>query len=377
MEDQNNLAEQEEKVIYRFNTSNDCLFPVMKKCFGLSDMDIYYTIESEFDVFRRRLSYKKISYEKLKLALIPNQDKDRKEICFVFDSDKIESDGYARYIFDVLIPLLDKESTYSILYGDYIDILDNQSMLHKFLDETMVCYRHTEYRYSAQFFLVYFNRLTKNQYERIVEGLAQKPWFIGYVDITHGSSFKSYVSMILINLCVKCQNKIIASHPADYLDEDNINMKGYSFEKYGFEFVSINEESFNQFLNYKIETEIIDDNDISFSFNALFPKFDTTQKLKMSVNDSKWYKYLMDKENGKGVILEKLGYSDDDKEEFIKRIYKKICCNYLYNLRRNKQGVLLFNVCIELPTVSGNMRKTMVGLKYLPEIGEMQIITVT
>lgn len=47
------------------------------------------------------------------------------------------------------------------------------------------------------------------------------------------------------------------------------------------------------------------------------------------------------------------------------------------NLRQNEYGDLLFNVCIELQTEDKHIRKTTVALKYIPENGEMYIITIT
>ena len=44
---------------------------------------------------------------------------------------------------------------------------------------------------------------------------------------------------------------------------------------------------------------------------------------------------------------------------------------------RNEYGVMIFDVCVELPTINGHMRKTTVALKYLPDSGEMQVITIT
>ena len=34
------------------------------------------------------------------------------------------------------------------------------------------------------------------------------------------------------------------------------------------------------------------------------------------------------------------------------------------------------NVCVDLPTINGNFRKTTVALKYHPNTGEMSIVTV-
>lgn len=180
-------------------------------------------------------------------------------------------------------------------------------------------------------------------------------------------------------MCIKNKEVFILQHPEDYSDEENINIKGYPFEENGFSYVSINEASFKQFLSYKIETEILDKNDVGFSFNALFPKFDSFDKIKLRIDDEKWGKYLVDKEgkSSKGVILEKLGFTCSQKDEFEEIIYRKICDNYLYNLRQNEHGALLFNVCIELPTQEGNVRKTTIAMKYIPDNGEMYVVTVT
>lgn len=367
----------ESSEIYRFNTSDNCIYQIMKQCFGLSDENVYDSIMMDFNLLQMRLKMKNISYDKLKLALIPNQDKDRKEICFIFDTNKLEGGNYGKYIFSKLLPLLDKESTYSILYGDYIDLFNNEYVLFSMLRDTIVCCNILDYRQSNQFFIVYINRLTQNQYTAIIDGLSRYLWFVGYVDATHQSLFKSYISNVIGNLCIKNKNKIILPHPVDFSDEENINLNGYPYEENNFTYVSINEESFNLFLSYKIETELIDSNDIGFSFNALFPKFDSYEKIVLKIDDDKWNKYLTDKDKGKGVILEKIGYTKEQKNRFVEEIYRKICKNYLYNLRRNEYGDLLFNVCVELLTQNGNKRKTTIAIKYIPENGEMHIVTVT
>lgn len=369
------------ETIFTFNTSDFLMYPVMKSYFQLSDKEVYNNIQCDFQLLQERLAKKKVSYVKLKGALIPNQDKEKCEICLIIDSGQIQKADYGGYIFKRLLPLLDKKSTYSILCGDYIDISHNareyQDSLKNALEEVMSRLNVSDFQYSGQYYLVYFNRLSKTQRTKIIEGLKEFPWFTGYADLTYGSLFKTYISNILCHLCIKCQGQIIASHPSDYLDEENQNLSCYPYIENGFSFVSINEESYGSFLSYKIETEVPDKEDIGFSFNALFPKFDSYEKIQLNVKDDKWNKYLTDTEKGKGRILETLGYTQPDREKFIKEIFKKICSNYLYNLTQNEYGDLIFDVCIEIPTVNGNVRRTTIALKYLPDTGEMQIITVT
>lgn len=161
------------KKIYTFNTSDSVRYSVMKSGFNLSDKEVYHVISDAFELLQKQLSIKKIQYEKLKGALIPNQDKDKFETCLIIDSSQIKNDNYGQYVFEKLLPLLDKESTYSILCGDYIDILhgkyESQLRLRQALNEVIYRCNRSRYQYSGQYYLIYFNRLTGNQRWMIVK----------------------------------------------------------------------------------------------------------------------------------------------------------------------------------------------------------------
>lgn len=369
-------------MIYTFDAKGFLLYPLMKSVLKLSDDSVYKSIQDGFQILLKQLDRKGISYNALKGALIPNQDKDRFETCFVIDSAQIDCADYRNYVFEKLIPLLDKESTYSILDGDYVDCLktcrsDSQQLLYREMNDVLTRCHRSEYGNSSQYFLIYINRLTGNQRWKIVEGLYQYSWFTGFADVTHSSCFKSYISNILMSMCIKNRNDIILPHPSDCSDEENVNTLGVPFETNGFKVLSINEDSYGAFLSYKIESEVPDKEDVGFSFNALFPKFDSFEKIHLKISDDKWNKYLTDKEKGKGQIIELLGYKSIDKDSFMKEVFQHICANYIYNLKENEFGDLLFNVCVELPTVNGHIRKTTIALKYHPDIGVIEIITIT
>ena len=95
------------------------------------------------------------------------------------------------------------------------------------------------------------------------------------------------------------------------------------------------------------------------------------------ISDDKWDKYLTNKENGKGRIVESLGYTAVENERFTREIFKQICANYIYNLKKNAYGDLMFNVCVELPTTNRRQRKTTIALKYHPDTGTMDVVTIT
>lgn len=369
-------------MIYTFDAKGFLLYPVMKSYFYLSDEDVYETVQDGFETLQKRLALKNIQYDELKGALVPNQDKDKFETCFVIDSSQINVSDYGYHVFKELIPHLDKKSTYSILSGDYIDSLSRQypgtqQLLRSAMNDVLARCHESTYRHSSQYYLIYVNRLSGEQRLKIVEGLYSYSWFTGFADVTHNSIFKSYISNILTSVGIKNKDKIIMSHPSDYADEENINMRGFPFEDNGFLLSSINDDSYGAFLNYKIESEVPDKDDVSFSFNALFPKFDSFEKIDLNISDDKWSKYLTDKEKGKGQIVELLGYDLDDKERFIKEVFKQICANYIYNLKENQYGDLMFNVCIELQTINSHIRKTTIALKYHPDTGVIDVVTIT
>lgn len=369
-------------MIYSFNSKDNVIFSVIKSAFELSDTAIYKSIAAEFDVLLHRLQIKKISYESLKSALTPTQEKGKFEMCFVVDTTQISESSYGYTVFEKLLPLLKNKSTFSILCGDYIDVLnhpDSQIFLKQLLNNSITQSNPTKYQYSNQYFLIYFNRLTQNQYQSIVDALSVYSWFVGYVDVTYDSYFKSYISHVLVHSFIKNENVIITSHPSDCSDDENLNSIGYPFKENGFSVISINEDSFHLFLSYKIDSLSPDQEDISFSFNALFPKYISLSDLKFEVSKDKWEKYLTicDAKNGKkGDIVKKLGFDVDDMERFKREIYKHICMNYIYNLEYNGY-CLKFNVRIELITLSGNKRKTTIALMYTPDDNEISIITLT
>lgn len=366
-------------MIYTINTKGFLLYPVAKSYFEMSDENVYEMINEEFITMVNRLKKHGVDYSRLKRALIPNQDKDNNEVCLVFDSSLIDSNWYGLKIYEKLLPVLDKESTYSILAGDYIDILENkesQRFLFEILSEVLQVCNDSCYQHNSQYFLIYINSITDNQLKTILEGLQEIEWFYGYALLNKNSRFKTYLSFILCYECIKAKDTVIICHPSDYSDDEIINMRGYPFEENGFKIVSINEESFGPFLSYKIEATIPDKEDISFAFNALFPKFDSMEKLEINLSDGKWG-YLNSEQKGKGGILQSFSFEDMSKEEFATILYKHICKNYIYNLRVNEYGDYLFNVCVELLTRDGKVRKTTVALKYKPDCGQVDVVTIT
>ena len=166
-------------------------------------------------------------------------------------------------------------------------------------------------------------------------------------------------------------------HPSNCRAEETLNPQQFLFVSNGFSVCSINEDSYGAFLSYKIESTVPDEQDVAFSFNALLPKFDSLEKMNLNITEERWAQYLTNTETGKGKIIETLGYHAEEKARFQKEVFKQICANYIYNLNQNSHGAWLFDVCVELPTKNGHRRKTMVALKYAPDTGTVDVVTIT
>ena len=98
----------EQKEIYRFNTSDDMGYLLLKQALRLTDEDIYNNIALHFELMQEQLKQKGILYKNLKSALVPNQDKNRNEICFIFDAEKVRMGFYGIHIFQKMRKNSDK-----------------------------------------------------------------------------------------------------------------------------------------------------------------------------------------------------------------------------------------------------------------------------
>lgn len=358
-------------MIYTLNARGNVMLPVLKQTFRLTDQQSYREINKIFTDMNTVLKSKGIVYENLKSALIPVH-KDHYEIAFIFDSSKIESSWYGYKIFSALIPALNKESTYSILVGDIIaDSLDQAIIRQLLLTNLKKCHE-TVYMHSTQYFVVYINNLTKNQIDVILTALTNEEYFIGYVDMTFGSFLKTILAHCLVPHVIKHRNIILQPHEVDRPDDENINISSYPYEDSGFIINSINEDYFGLLLSYKIESLYTDDEDLSFSLNAIFPSYQPALVLPLLIPEAKLV-YLMTEK--KDIFLS-LGLIDYTADKLRQLIVNRMSQSYLYNLEYLEEyGVPKFNVSLELNTLSGSTRKVIVSLKYIAESNQLQLVT--
>ncbi len=354
---------------------------LVKDYFGLNDEKVYEMIFSQLAYCNNLLNSKGINYQDLKKALIPTKSSNDREIAFWFDSNKISSGMYGYEVFSRLIPLLDKKSTFSGLMGDYIDILKkdkSQSFLKQMLIQNINECNKSDWLGSSQYYVIYVSNITKNRLVDIVNELKKYEYFYGYTDLYSGSVLKDYLSAILVNGFIKSKNRIIMPNPDEEIS--NLNIYGYPFEENDYSVYSINADCFNMFLSYKIETKYVDKNDLSFSLNAIYPKFENVNSLAVEIPIDKWNYISRDAmagKKGKGGIISSLDEELRNRSSFTQCVNQNLYRNYFYNLRRNKYGILLFNTCIPLKMVDGSYRKTLIALKFFPKQNRLVLETIT
>lgn len=190
----------------------------IQKHFKLSPDQMFIEIRTAFNGLINVLNKKKIPYDSLKNALVPQND--GKEIAFVFDSKKFESGWYGYEVFEILIPLLDREAIASILCGDYIGEEKDSAFLRSLFFDHIVSHDTIDYIHHGLFYIVYINNLSDRQFDTIHEGLQPSRGYVGYFDLTFSSPIKTVLSGMLIRTFLKAKSNIL--NPTEASIDENI-----------------------------------------------------------------------------------------------------------------------------------------------------------
>lgn len=357
-------------MIYTLNARGNVLLPVTVNMFNLTNSQYAKMVLDFHNEAIIKLANKGIDYNKLKSALIPVH-KNRYEIALIFDSQIIDSDWYGNDVFEHVLPSLNKESTCSILCGDIIADYLPCELVYKILMHDMVKIHPTTFIHPTQYYVVYINNLTSLHKETIISSLNAYQAFVGYVDTTFMSIFKSLISRSLMSICIKHKDTMILRHEDDIDDNENINNCGYKFEKYGFKYISVKQMYYDLFLTYKIESILADQEDLDYSIKAIAPHYETrTNSIYVDKNKME---YLNLEKNG---LMTKQNLIKCTSEDLASLINERINKTYFYNLEYiEKYSTPKFNVSLELETVEGKKRKVLVALKYSDNNDSFSLIT--
>lgn len=358
-------------MIHLLNTRSSIFFDVLQRSFRLDSIELNKEINFMFNNTVKAIKAKKIDYGKLKNTLLPAH-KGYKEYVFIFDSTKIESNWYGLEVFRKLFSSIKHDNTLSFLFGDIISRSLNQRKLAEIIFENVKFFHPTTFQCSEQYFVIYINHISNDQINDIESSLVNYEPFIGSVDATFHSRLKLLLSLCLSSLCIKYKDKVILPHESDRDDSENVNLVGYPYEDYGFKLYSVNEVSYGLFLSFRIDSVYIGEHDQEFSLSAIAHGSLPLSECDVIVPQAK-LEYL---KNAKGDILRRLGLYECSADEMAEIIKKKFSQAHLYNLKYSQEYMTsTFNIFIESKTVDGAYAKTMISLKYLPDVGAVQIVT--
>lgn len=356
------------ETIYSLDCRGNVMLDVFAERFKMSDARIFREIQLSFSELEPYLARKGIRYQDLKPALVP--DAKKFERAYMFDWTACSSDWYGNEVHNLILPLLPRDSSRSILVGDWVG---QQSFAEIFHASRADPGEHELLRDDVPetIYFVYLNNLTKSAAQKIESKLASYDAYVGALDLTYMSLLKACLAHMLMRVYIQHRSVIIQPHEDDVPLYNDENLIGYDFQKHGYRERSVPQSLYRWFLSYKIECPVLPphSSDTRFSLNALTPSPVALQELAIVLDDAK-HQYLLKEKEGS---MERSGMLSMSTQEIISQIRDKLNSNYIYNLAwTDRDSTLKFNIMLEKKGVA----KYTVALKYVPDDRELRVLTI-
>jgi hypothetical protein len=250
-------------------------------------------------------------------------------------SAEICSFAYALPVHSEILPLFSKESSHSVLTGDYASS-GNQELLFQMLVDNLVSANETVYHHGSQYFMVYINNLTDQMIRSFHEGLSHVPFYAGYVDTTLSSPLKTCLSLRLVQTYIKHRKIIIVRHEPDVSDDKDVNTLGYPFEESGFTVRGMRDYLGSALLTYKIERPVV---------RGFDPEPLTLTELEVR-EDAPMFDNLS---HEKRESLSRIGLLGGGRSKLKAMIAERIASSHIYNLSYDSEyDTTYFNVVLEV-----------------------------
>lgn len=356
-------------IVFTIDARENVFLETMKATLDLSTTDTYREIRVLFEQLIDILRNKKIDYNHLKPALVPRAN--RKEVALVFDTTQIKSAAYGSEVFSNILPLLEHESVFSCLCGDYIANNEHQLLLRDVFFLEIQQAHDTTYRHSSQYFIVYLNNLSDRHFTTLTKGLLNYKAFIGHFDLTFDSPMKTLLSTMLIRLFIKNKMTVLLSSE----DSEDGNSTMYPFEEHGYKCLGIAALCYGLFLSYKIERNVFPgfELDTTFSINTISQNALDILDFNLVIEERK-HKYLLQNKIGN---LKRANLHTLTQEELEAIIKRKLNDNYLYNLSYTPEfNTIKFNILLEVPRIDKKeSMKLVAALEYMESTKVLRLIT--
>ena len=242
-------ALQKPFVIHSINGYTNVLIEVMAETLNLGDNEVQALLRGMHLQVSDLLASKGVKYSDLKAALTPQSDKH--EIAFVFDSSQATSWHYGAEFSRVWLAALSiagGPKRTAISEGDVIGLAPQ--VVWQLLDEQLVRPNEQDIPQLSpeQYFVVYFTNVSDAQLAVLDREMrAKSPAYLGYVDCSGWTPFKT--GLALPQVALRVDKKVITAED----DDGNANLRGYSFEEFGYEIVGVDEDLCGTLLDFRID----------------------------------------------------------------------------------------------------------------------------
>lgn len=358
------------QTIFTIDARDNIMLEVMRDYFNLDTTAMHREIQQAHVETQRILEKKGIPYAKLKPALVPATN--RNEAGFIFDSRKIDSGWYGYEVAKAILPLLNKQSTQSVLWGDLLGT--DQQVIYEVLDEFMVLAQSFEFVHGSSLYCVYLNNLSEAALHNLDQQLTGFPPYLGYIPATFQTRAKTYLSTTVVNGFVKYRDVVIMGHEDDRSNDENLNIIGYPYEEFGYRVRSFQSNYFDLFLGFKVERAIFPgfEVDTEMSLNSVSNQIIPLSDCKVQLDETK-HAYLKSEKLGK---LHKAGVASLNHNELAQLIESKISASYIYNMTfLEEHNVIKFNLIVEVPRTDGYPTRLLAALEYKPNEKVLKVIT--
>ncbi|WP_124065895.1 hypothetical protein [Clostridium sp. E02] len=350
-------------MIYTLNARNNVKLQIMKKAIGLSSKDIMEMICEDAEEVGKILLKKNISYNALRSVLTPPHKVNRRELAFCFDSNRIKETWYGNQIMKVILPLINKKRNHSILCGDMCVPSSLNYYVCTSLIDNIEFIKPLTIKRADQYFMVYINNLVQDEIKQIIEGLCRFDAFIGYGDMSYSNTLKDVLAYYLGQCCIQYGKIILLSHEDDISNDQNVNLPGYDFKSCGFQVASIQQYYYLNYLEYKIESRLLDKSDLIYCLNSISECPQDYEDYDIIVEPKK-FEYIKNKNSS---VIYSTGIDTMSLEDITELLQDKLKNSYIYNLEINDYSTAKFNSIIEINKENLGTFRLLASFEYNPQ----------
>lgn len=340
--------------------------------FQMNPTQFGHFIRAHHETLVNELSAVGISYDALSPALVPTTG-DRHEMALLFNIEHVSNGMYGHAVAEVLIPLLNRKSTLSVLAGDIG--LPPEKTKQLALVAGFNSNPSTD-EWGRQFiYCVYLSNVSAGQRDEIHAALQSEEMYLGYVPCTYTSDFRTVAGTMVATRFLKHKHTVLVDHGSDDPWVSSENEIGYPFKENNYTVVSVNSQLFSPLLGYKIPSKVYPEyrDDVLVSLNAISENPLALNGFEVLLDEGK-YGYLRDCKDG---LLRIAGLDELSREDLAAVIRAELSNGYIYRLQHNVDETVQFGIVLELHREQDHPVKVAVGLKYFPDTRELSLVTLT